>query len=253
MGCESDDLTEQHKQFIRDLSSSALQVEYRTVPDIKIKNDFSPRFGLNWIKLNSWNMTEFDTVINLDTDMTVLGDLTHLRSLPTDFAWVPWQGPYKWWHNKGGFVFLRPCRAVAEHMVQLVTSEERLQFPDLHAEQTFISWYFHYTGFRLPMIYNTNSIKGIDKIEGDKLLTIGGAPPIVLHFANTKPWNIKKDDKMWPFANRCKDDLEQPGKPEAPQQQQQQQQRKPFAQAEGDVKRNATVHKRPGLLAMLGR
>lgn len=38
-------------------------------------------------------------------------------------------------------MFLRPCRAVAEHMVQLVTSEERLQFPDLHAEQTFISWW----------------------------------------------------------------------------------------------------------------
>lgn len=73
MGCESDDLTEQHKQFIRDLSSSALQVEYRTVPDIKIKNDFSPRFGLNWIKLNSWNMTEFDTVINLDTGESAEG------------------------------------------------------------------------------------------------------------------------------------------------------------------------------------
>ena len=37
-------------------------------------------------------------------------------------------------------MFLRPCRAVAEHMVQLVTSEERLQFADVHAEQTFIEW-----------------------------------------------------------------------------------------------------------------
>jgi hypothetical protein len=40
----------------------------------------------------------------------------------------------------GGFVFLRPCRGVFEHMVKLVTEEERLQFQDLHAEQTFISW-----------------------------------------------------------------------------------------------------------------
>jgi hypothetical protein len=133
-------------------------------------------------------------------DMSVLGDLTHLRTLPTDFAWVPFQAPYKWWHNKGaqtslpkrgglegvaplvtsegtaavvgldsrcvdtaersnsssrclatapqqrcvvpagGFVFLRPCRAVYDHMVALATNEERLQFSDLHAEQTFISW-----------------------------------------------------------------------------------------------------------------
>jgi hypothetical protein len=34
-------------------------------------------------------------------DMTVLGDLTHLRTLPTDFAWVPHQAPYKWIWNKG--------------------------------------------------------------------------------------------------------------------------------------------------------
>jgi hypothetical protein len=67
MGCEGDDLTEEHKQFIRDLSSPSLTVQFRAVPDIKISNKFSPRFGLNWVKLNSWNMTEFHTVINLDT------------------------------------------------------------------------------------------------------------------------------------------------------------------------------------------
>jgi alpha-N-acetylglucosamine transferase len=67
MGAEGDDITKEHKQFIRDLSSPQLTVEYRTVPDINITNEFSPRFGLNWIKLNSWSMTEFDTVINLDT------------------------------------------------------------------------------------------------------------------------------------------------------------------------------------------
>jgi hypothetical protein len=106
------------------------------------------------------------------------------------------------------------------------------------------------------MEYNTNAIKGIDKIDGDKLLTIGGAAPIVLHFANTKPWNIKKDDKMWPFANRCKDDKQPPAaqqQKEQKQKQQQQQQRKPFAQAQGEGVGNATAHKRPGLLALLGR
>jgi hypothetical protein len=71
MGCEGDDLTAEHKQFIRDLSSPNLTVEYRAVPDIKIVNKYSPRFGLNWVKLNSWNMTEFDTIINLDTGVLI--------------------------------------------------------------------------------------------------------------------------------------------------------------------------------------
>lgn len=174
LGCEGDDLTDQHKLFIWNLSSPALRVEYRTVPDLKIVNTFNARFGLNWVKLNSWNMTEFDSIINLDTDMTVLGDLTHLRTMPTDFAWVPWQGPKNFGYNKGGFVFLRPCRALYEHMVGLATSVERLQFQRHFAEQSFFEWYFRYTGFRLPMTYNTNSENGIYKIDGDKLLTIGG-------------------------------------------------------------------------------
>jgi hypothetical protein len=38
--------------------------------------------------------------------MTVLSDLTHLRTLPTDFAWVPHQAPYKWIWNKGAKVSL---------------------------------------------------------------------------------------------------------------------------------------------------
>jgi hypothetical protein len=67
MGVEGDNLTEAHKQFIAGLSSPQLTVQYRAVPDIKITNEFSPRVGLNWIKLNSWSMTQFATIINLDT------------------------------------------------------------------------------------------------------------------------------------------------------------------------------------------
>lgn len=67
MGCEGDKLTKEDKQAIQDMSTANLTVEYRVVPDIKLQNDFNPRFGLNWVKLNSWMMTEFDTVINLDT------------------------------------------------------------------------------------------------------------------------------------------------------------------------------------------
>lgn len=62
--------------------------------------------------------------------------------------------------------------------------------------------YFHYTGFRLPIIYNTNTDKGLVN-KGGKLLTPGGAAPIVLHFANRKPWELPTDDKLYKLANRC--------------------------------------------------
>eukprot|EP00879_Flechtneria_rotunda_P013123 GHRR01013706.1.p1 GENE.GHRR01013706.1~~GHRR01013706.1.p1 ORF type:complete len:316 (+),score=43.52 GHRR01013706.1:100-1047(+) len=205
MGCKDDDLSEVDKRAIANLSTKDFKVEYRLVPDIGIQNVFSPRFALNWIKLNSWNMTEFDSVVNLDTDMVVLGDLTHLRTLPTDFAWVPYQGPKRWWHNKGGFVFLRPCQAVFQHMLRLATENEELQFQDLHAEQTFIDWYFYYTGYRLPIPYNTNVHKALTSFKGGKLQTPGGAAPIVLHFANIKPWGIQPEDKLYKWAHRCKE------------------------------------------------
>ena len=32
-------------------------------------------------------MEDLDAVIVMDLDMTIHGDLTHLFSLPTDFAW----------------------------------------------------------------------------------------------------------------------------------------------------------------------
>ena len=43
---------------------------------------------MNWLKLRAWELQEWDAVVLLDADVTVLGDLTHIFSLPTDFAAV---------------------------------------------------------------------------------------------------------------------------------------------------------------------
>ena len=44
------------------------------------------RFGKNWIKLQLWNMTEYDGLMWLDADTVVLEDLRHVFQLPTAFA-----------------------------------------------------------------------------------------------------------------------------------------------------------------------
>ena len=46
------------------------------------------RYTLNWLKLRAWELQEWDAIVLLDADVTVLGDLTHIFSLPTDFAAV---------------------------------------------------------------------------------------------------------------------------------------------------------------------
>lgn len=50
------------------------------------------RYMLNWVKIRVWEQEQWDGVIMIDVDVTVLGDLTHLFKLPTDFAAVPDNG-----------------------------------------------------------------------------------------------------------------------------------------------------------------
>lgn len=50
------------------------------------------RYMLNWVKIRVWEQEQWDAVIMIDVDVTVLGDLTHLFKLPTDFAAVPDNG-----------------------------------------------------------------------------------------------------------------------------------------------------------------
>lgn len=50
------------------------------------------RYMLNWVKLRAWEQVQWDGIIMIDVDVTVLGDLTHLFHLPTDFAAVPDNG-----------------------------------------------------------------------------------------------------------------------------------------------------------------
>lgn len=47
---------------------------------------------LNWVKIRVWEQEQWDGIIMIDVDVTVLGDLTHLFHLPADFAAVPDNG-----------------------------------------------------------------------------------------------------------------------------------------------------------------
>ena len=60
--------------------------------------------------------------------MVILQDLSHLFSLPTDFAMVPRQGHTDFYYNQGGFIFLRPCRPAFAAMEAQLSSDPHLHF-----------------------------------------------------------------------------------------------------------------------------
>ena len=173
--------------------------EYILVEDVSdVPSYLTERFGKNWMKLRAWGLTQFDAVIMLDVDVIVNASLTHLFQLPTDFAWALVQAPdeernlFQW--NQAGFIVLRPCAAVERHMLELVLSSEAFQFRHAFAEQSFLQWYMHYTGWRLPMTYNTYAGRLFDG------RTVSGLPPKVYHFADEyKPFNETPASPSWPL------------------------------------------------------
>ena len=168
--------------------------EYREVLNIECENHYTERFSKNWFKLNAWNMTEYNSIILLDADTNVMQDVNHIFSLPTDFAWSYLNAPH-YNFNRGGFVMLRPCRLVFEHMIDILSVDDSKRFADSFAEQSFFDWYFGFTGIRLPMIYNAN-FGHLD----DQGLTAGGAAPVVVHFGDVKPFDIVEGDKGWQYV-----------------------------------------------------
>ena len=130
----------------------------------------------------------------MDADAAVKGSLSHLFNLPTDFAITEYQGP-NWRHNSGGFVFLRPCKAVLEHMLHLLDTDPELKFAERLAEQEFLEWYFEYTAVTLPMSYNAN-FEWLMK-TGEK--TAGGDEPLFVHFVDEKPFKVGKDSQEAKF------------------------------------------------------
>lgn len=158
------------------------------VDDIQFANfKLDGRYMLNWVKIRVWEQEQWDGIIMIDVDVTVLGDLTHLFHLPADFAAVPDNG--KVWNRysalgkiQAGFIFLRPCKGVAQHMLQLAKDDTLLQFQYANAEQDFFDWYFKYTRYTLPLEYNALP----DRMIGN--VTLGGVTPRVVHHTQFKPF-----------------------------------------------------------------
>ncbi len=83
---------------------------------------------------------------------------------------------------QAGFIFLRPCKGVAQHMLQLAKDDTLLQFQYANAEQDFFDWYFKYTRYTLPIEYNALP----DRMIGN--VTLGGVTPRVVHHTQYKPF-----------------------------------------------------------------
>ena len=170
---------------------------YRLIPNIRYGNTLNPQHSKNWFKLNVWNLTEYDAVVMLDAESIVLENVGHVFHLPTDFAWSYLNGPFYDW-NKGGVIMLRPCQQVLQHMLDILEQDETKHFVQEFAEQSFLSWYFEYTGFRLPSTYTIHCSTLMTKFYNRHTDSFKAASaPIVAHFAGNKHFDVDKIHPHW--------------------------------------------------------
>jgi hypothetical protein len=159
------------------------------VEDLQFPNLYEPRFRYNWLKIRAFELEEYDSILLVDSDTVIVQDISELFSLPTCFAAVADQANMLSQEKhlrpelQGGVLFIRPCKATAQHMLELLKARPKLQFVMGNAEQEFLTWYFRYEGWILPPAYNTMVEPAL--IDGR---TYGLVPAKILHFTKHKPF-----------------------------------------------------------------
>ena len=120
------------------------------------------QFIHQFTKLSLWNMTEFDSIIYLDADNLVLGDISHLNELVADpsrtgfeFAAVAdnWNGKFAY-HFNAGVIVLHPSADVFNELMRTMSLPGN--YDPIMAEQAFLNAFFQLRYLQLPVIYNVN-------------------------------------------------------------------------------------------------
>jgi lipopolysaccharide biosynthesis glycosyltransferase len=191
---------------MRNVSLAAPNAELMFIPDFRVENRFRSRFSLNWLKLRLWELDEFDCLLFVDVDALVVRDISALFRLPTAMAigHDEDKGFVARFISLGsvqsGVLLVRPCPAVAKHMLDLVAMNASLRFECSHAEQNFLDWYFRYERMILPPQYNSISHRLITVTSGAGAgeterprLTRGGLRPAIVHYTRGKPFTLNPE------------------------------------------------------------
>jgi len=187
------------------------------IPIIKIDpiknpflNDNKDRRFYNYSKLNMWNLTQFNKIVYLDSDMIVMHNIDELFTKPNLSStnaggWLP--GKKDWVQLNSGLIVLEPSESIFNHMKSQIGLIEKEKGK---GDQAFIHQYYsdwpEKKELHLPHIYNTfeGHVEGYKKHFGyyidEKIETSNKnydekRIKIVHYIGQTKPWNRVEDIK----------------------------------------------------------
>lgn len=152
-------------------------------------------------KLTLWNMTQFDSIIYVDVDNIVLGDISHLHELVAnpsltgfELAAVAdnWHGKFAY-HFNAGVLVLHPSNVVFNELIRTMSLQGNYE-PTM-AEQAFLNAFFQLRYLQLPVIYNVNLAMYSAYPDLWKRLQTDFK---IVHFTLVKPF-LKQSNKAYEF------------------------------------------------------
>lgn len=158
------------------------------------------RFQEQYTKLHFWNQTQYEHLLYIDADATVLHTqplLDILRSPVLHFAAVQdWYAGQWAKHWNGGMLLLTPGEGVYKDLLSNIEIYIAQQKYDTNmAEQGYLSAFFAQRGFTLPTSFNLNLAI---MTQNPTLWDEHAKEAVIIHFTMTKPWLTQ--DTSYPMS-----------------------------------------------------
>ena len=123
------------------------------------KKPDNPRHNEQFTKLRLWTFTEYDRVIYLDGDCLVVGDLSPLFSISSEFPFAAvgdvWDRPDGFDINfNAGMLSLTPSITTYNHLVETISKTDK--YNPAMAEQAMLNYAFKYSHLKLPYVFGLN-------------------------------------------------------------------------------------------------
>jgi len=159
-----------------------------TIQPLDVQNTF-PRFREQFTKLHVWKMTSYDTLIYLDSDTIVIGNLDDLLSseltvphrigAARDFGGGRWRNTF----NMGVF-FIKPNTSEYERL-RFIQKDPAIEFETSMSEQGFLNVVYEDMWYDIEFRNNANlAVYSQLRSYWDENF----AKVNILHYTMTKPW-----------------------------------------------------------------
>jgi alpha-N-acetylglucosamine transferase len=132
------------EEIIQKLISKGCKIIKRPrIVATNIKNTLYPQWNNTFDKFNIFDLTEFDKIVYLDSDMLILRNIDELFDLPNLSATIAGKLYYTDWTDiNSGMMVIEPKKGILEGLKEILYSEKfKVGFGDQNIIEAYFDWH----------------------------------------------------------------------------------------------------------------